>query len=668
MEKKTSKKKKKRRVKYSSRKIFTGSKPASFYGKDYFLAAKGSNYGRKTHDGQVLFTPYEEQFYLPRNREVAQWIMRRFHPKTAIVLGCARGYMVKALRDLGINAVGVDISRWAITHSPDDVQDYMYVGDVCDLSLWMTQQFDVAVAFDVLEHIHVPDLYTAIDEVARVAKTVLLDVPIANDDLHPDHSGGTDHSHVSVYTTDWWKRQFMERGFIVANTRVYTYPEGDQGATITFKQPIHDEALPPLVIATNSKQFKILVVSNAPFVPSGYGVQTAGMAFRWNKYYDVRAISNYGLQGRALTLNGLTIYPLLHGDTVGYHTARIVNGYWKPDVVITLFDIWMGGFNTPTPIHPRWIPIVPVDHDPVQEPTLQNAMQAYRLVAMSQFGYNQLQQAGLEAVYIPHGIDVNVFKPSEDKMQDRHWLNDHSVPINPKRDVEIPDNAFLIGVNAANKDPQRKSFERMMLGLQLFLNNNPDAKKDTRMYIHSWRHGGRDLQRDARILKVEPYLKMAFTYDMLCGFNDEHMRTMYGAFSVLANCSQAEGFGIPILEACACGVPPIVTKCTAMTELTDGHGWLVPEVTRYFTALSSLWAIPNEVEIAKAFEDAYNHPDKVADFGNKARAFSLQYDWDTKIIPQWLRLFEDIRMESASFGISDAKNTAYLEKVKEVLG
>ena len=49
---------------------------------------------------------------------------------------------------------------------------------------------------------------------------------------------------------------------------------------------------------------------------------------------------------------------------------------------------------------------------------------------------------------------------------------------------------------------------------------------------------------------------------------------LYQAFDVLLNPSMGEGFGIPILEAQACGVPVIASDHSAMTELTQA-GWLV---------------------------------------------------------------------------------------------
>ena len=46
-----------------------------------------------------------------------------------------------------------------------------------------------------------------------------------------------------------------------------------------------------------SKKFKILELSNATFIPSGYGVQSKGMLYPWLEHYNVRQLCNYGLAG-----------------------------------------------------------------------------------------------------------------------------------------------------------------------------------------------------------------------------------------------------------------------------------------------------------------------------------------------------------------------------------
>ena len=50
--------------------------------------------------------------------------------------------------------------------------------------------------------------------------------------------------------------------------------------------------------------------------------------------------------------------------------------------------------------------------------------------------------------------------------------------------------------------------------------------------------------------------------------------------------SKGEGFGIPLIEAQACGIPVIITKCTGHEELMGG-GWFVENLVPEWTAQSS---------------------------------------------------------------------------------
>lgn len=221
-------------------KIFSGSKPSEFYNADYYLNGVNGNYGLRDESGKQVFAPYDEVNYLPRNREFAKFIASVYKPKTALVLGCARAYLVQALRELGIDAKGIDISQWAIDNAPAKIREHLFVGDICDLSQFKTGQFDVVTAFDVFEHITVPDLYTAIGEASRVCKdTMIIDVPLNPDDLHPDQSSGTDKSHVSVYSEQFWAKQFTEKQtFNLEGKEVYAYPSGDGGGTFIFRRAI----------------------------------------------------------------------------------------------------------------------------------------------------------------------------------------------------------------------------------------------------------------------------------------------------------------------------------------------------------------------------------------------------------------------------------------------
>lgn len=397
------------------------------------------------------------------------------------------------------------------------------------------------------------------------------------------------------------------------------------------------------------KDFKILLLSNAPFSPSGYGVQTSGMCYDWVKNYKVRVLCNYGVQGRMIGLNRLIMFPALPGDESGGKTARFVIHYWKPDLFITLYDIWMGAYVDPNPLNPSelrpihhsWIPIVMVDHKPAPEGTIRSARVAFKVATPTKWSTEELHRHGVEAMYIPFGIHTKVFKPLPDKREMKLFLEKRSVPFTVDAPAVIDEDSFVVVINGANKDPYRKAFSRMFVASQLFLENNPDAKSDFRIYVQSWMKMARDIPHGAKVLGVDHYCKGCSDYHAYCGVPDEALNKIYNAADVFFHLSQGGGFEIPILEASAAGVPSIASDFISMHELTEGHGWLIKPVTHYMSPLDASQVIADEYKAADALEEAYNHPEKRLDLGKKAREFSLQYDWSL-INPIWRELFDEI--------------------------
>ena len=339
-------------------------------------------------------------------------------------------------------------------------------------------------------------------------------------------------------------------------------------------------------MSVNDKnKFKILWNSNAVHAPTGYGVQTANIVFRVKaKGYDIRVAANYGLEAAALGFNGVIQYPKLFSQ-FGEDALQLIMANRKPDIFITLYDIWIGnrspmlGKDWFSKLHPRWIPWIPIDHYPIPDPVAAQAKLAFRPVAMSEFGLKELKRIGLDkAILIPHGVETITYKPKP-KKESRAWLEKHTMPLMPsKSKVQYAENDFVIGLNCANKDPIRKDYGRMFTAFQIFLDQNPDAKKDAKFNIHSWIKfpGGFDLIALANKLGISQYMKCTFPYDMYCAMTPESMATMYNGLDVFINLARGGGFEIPIIEAEACGTPVIATDYTAMTELVKGHGWLIP--------------------------------------------------------------------------------------------
>lgn len=418
------------------------------------------------------------------------------------------------------------------------------------------------------------------------------------------------------------------------------------------------------------KEFKILQLSNAWFAPSGYGVESYGTLFDWLRAgYDVRQVSNYGIQGSKMGFADpkkpakdlsevLHVYPTLPGDDTGSRTAQLIFPTWKPHVFVVLYDIWMGAYchqDTSRPsglraIHPFFIPWIMVDHDPIPEGTLINAAEAYMRTCPTRFGCEQFEKRGLDCRYVPFGQDPDIFKPAEDgnKSKYKEWLNKRSVVYDLRNNTDITEDSFVIFLNGANKDPYRKAFARSFTAIQIFLENNPDAWRDVRVYVHSWQKMTRDLPHGAKTLQIEGVCRGTHDYHNLCGVPSDKVADMYRAADVFLHLTQGGGFEIPILEAIMSGTPVIGSDFVGIPELIKGHGWLIPAKTKYWSSLDSLQYIADEYKAADAIEEAYNSESKRKEFAEAGRRHALNnYTWK-HCNDAWLKLFDEIR-ESVSY-------------------
>jgi hypothetical protein len=89
--------------------------------------------------------------------------------KTILVVGPGQGLDTAVFRWRGYEVTTFDIDE---TFEPD------VIGSVHDLSMFTDGQFDCVIASHVIEHVAVPYLDSAIAELARVGKNVLIYLPV----------------------------------------------------------------------------------------------------------------------------------------------------------------------------------------------------------------------------------------------------------------------------------------------------------------------------------------------------------------------------------------------------------------------------------------------------------------------------------------------------------
>jgi len=380
---------------------------------------------------------------------------------------------------------------------------------------------------------------------------------------------------------------------------------------------------------------RTLFWGNSPWTLTGYGRQTKEISARLQDLgHEVAILGLAGLLGSAIDWRGITIYPArrdpLGADVVG-HYAR----HFGADIVISLYDIWALPKDVCRSLPCPWVALIPVDGTPVNEHMLARIRTADYPVAFSAFGKYELWEAGIEATYIPLGIDTGVFKPG-DKREARERLG-------------ISEDIWLVTMVAANKGyPPRKAWPESLMAFAEFHSKHPEAV----LYVHSTRmpYGSEDgvyLEGLAQALKINGAVTYADEGEVAVGVPDEQMADIYRASDVLLNPAMGEGFCLPVAEAQACGCPVITQDCSAMSELT-ANGIAARSVQPLWVPqLGYWWQLPSVAGIRAALEEVHGWP--VAErqrYAEQGVSFIRDnYSWPHVMLKYWLPFLERVEAE-----------------------
>lgn len=91
-------------------------------------------------------------------------------------VGCAKGFLVKDFRAIGMSAYGMDVSQYAIAKSEAPL--YTVVGDALELRTWPpSARYDLIVAINSLHNLDRPELVEVLRSIESIAryKYVVLD-------------------------------------------------------------------------------------------------------------------------------------------------------------------------------------------------------------------------------------------------------------------------------------------------------------------------------------------------------------------------------------------------------------------------------------------------------------------------------------------------------------
>lgn len=420
-------------------------------------------------------------------------------------------------------------------------------------------------------------------------------------------------------------------------------------------------------------KLKVLMCSEASFLSSGFSVYTKQLLNRLyatNKY-EIAEFASYANVNDPrdadipwrIYANAVQSSDPRHKE----YTSRTDNmfGRWrfdrtvidfKPDVVIDIRDYWMSAYQETSPCRKyfHWILMPTVDSAPQQQMWINTFLNADAIFTYSDWGAEVLKKQSSNKInYIDTtspGVDLQKFK-IQDKAQCRKIMG-------------VPEDAFIVG--SVMRNQKRKLIPELIVAFRKLLDkyeasNNAIGKK-LFLYLHtSYPDAGWDIPELLKEHRLSN--RVLFTYvckkchnvscnvfngpitlcpkclnknnvfpNVSSGIKTEELSIIYNTFDLYVQYAICEGFGMPQVEAGACGVPIATVNYSAMCDVISKLKAYPIRVKSEFKEMETraIRVYPDNDSLIEIIEKFINLPEPMQ---NKKRLQTRQlteryYNWD----------------------------------------
>lgn len=368
------------------------------------------------------------------------------------------------------------------------------------------------------------------------------------------------------------------------------------------REPLRKEGFSVDIMINNSK-IRILFCTESSHIQSGYGNYTRSILQRLfdTGKYEIAELSCY----RTVSFKDSCpwkIYPNAVekddprfsqynssiSNSFGQWRFDLVVAHFKPDIVIDFRDVFMTTYQRTSVFRDKfhWILAPTIDSFPVRHEWLDLISNCDTLLTHTEWAKNTIENLyGIKVSgVVRDSIDLNSFKP-QNKISSRNTLG-------------LGLDTFIIGSVMRN---QKRKLIPNLFKIIGKLNNLMDKK--TYLYMHTSYPESIGWDIPDLLLEYNVYNYVLFTYvcnsckhwtpmkwkgaQTVCpkcsklkmtlanvsnGISDTDLSKIYSTFDLYIQYSICEGFGIPPLEAAACGIPFITVDHGAMGELADDLG------------------------------------------------------------------------------------------------
>lgn len=377
---------------------------------------------------------------------------------------------------------------------------------------------------------------------------------------------------------------------------------------------------------------KIFMLGDSPLIHTGFGVVGAvAMEALLGAGHELIILGGQDnrevdeVKGLPPNVTYIPMHKKLGGDLLGWALAPSVAKEFKPDAVNIVGDCamvatWM--------LHPEMkeVPVhayMPIEGAPLNKIWVRSFIENPNLhiTTCTHYGVEELRKVGIDAEFAYHGVSSDFY------------------PMLPEQRDEI---RFMVNwtdrfvVMCVAQNVRRKQWPRLMQAIALLKKRYPNIL----LYAHTvpfnnfWLDG-HDLTQIADNLGIIDNIV----------FNPKHtvhnasipvkgdgqipgLAELYNAADCFMLPSQVEGFGLPLAEAMASGLPVITTNHAAQAEVVGKAGVLIDPHDWEINKSSAIYGNLDPADIAREIERLIKSPELRKQYARKGIERAKDFRWD----------------------------------------
>jgi len=329
---------------------------------------------------------------------------------------------------------------------------------------------------------------------------------------------------------------------------------------------------------------------------------------------------------------------------------------YRTDILITMADLWPHEFDYIKDVVKKtgvyWINHCTVYSTPLSPFVAKSLNSSDLIIAPSKFCYDVIKSGRYDNVkYIPHGVDIEVFKPMPEQKKDKFvfLIVARNTPL--QKDYPTLFHAYKLFLKMANVKCNKcgYEFESNDLEFKCLKCNSDDInityprQENTLLRCHTNPHEnvGFNLELMAKRFGILKNVRFTEGHNANFTLPPGEMAKIYNYADVLCVLSTGESFCLPLIEAMACGKPVIAMNFSAPVEhiKNSGAGLLSDIKGMFTTKLISDLCINDELSFAKCMDRLYSDEKLREEMGRRGVEYTKNFSWEI-VLKEWRGLLE----------------------------